>query len=346
MPKSPGTWRSSGSGSRGAADETMATMTLIQAIRDALDSEMGSNPAVVLLGEDIGRNGGVFRATEGLWEKFGEERVIDTPLAESGIVGMAVGMALNGLRPVAEIQFADFIYPAFDQIVSEMAKLRYRSAGQFCASVVIRAPSGGGIKGGHYHSQSPEAYFIHTAGLKVVMPSTPADAKGLLLSAMRDPDPVIFFEPKALYRTVKGEVPDGEYAVPLGQARCAREGRDVSLFAYGAMVPVAEAAAAAAQEEGILVEIVDLRTLWPLDVEAVTRSVDKTGRAVVLHEAPRTCGFGAEISALIHERSFLRLKAPVARVAGFDTPFPYALEKQYLPDARRVLEAVRATAIF
>jgi pyruvate dehydrogenase E1 component beta subunit len=319
----------------------MATLTLIQAIRDALDGEMERNPAVVLLGEDVGRAGGVFRATEGLWEKYGEERVIDTPLSESGIVGMAVGMALNGLRPVAEIQFADFIYPAFDQIVSEMAKFRYRSAGQFTAPVVVRAPSGGGIKGGHYHSQSPEAYFIHTAGLKVVMPSTPADAKGLLLSAMRDPDPVIFFEPKVLYRTAKGEVPEGEHTVPLGKARCVREGRDLSLFAYGAMVPVAEAAAAAAGEEGILVEVIDLRTLWPLDVEAVTRSADKTGRAVVLHEAPRTCGFGAELSALIHERSFLRLKAPVARVAGFDTPFPYALEKAYMPDAARVLDAIR-----
>lgn len=322
----------------------MATLTLIQAIHDALDREMGRNPAVVLLGEDVGRAGGVFRATEGLWEKYGGERVIDTPLAESGIVGMAVGMALNGLRPVAEIQFADFIYPAFDQIVSEMAKFRYRSAGQFTAPVVVRAPSGGGIKGGHYHSQSPEAYFIHTAGLKVVMPSTPADAKGLLLSAMRDPDPVIFFEPKALYRTVRGEVPDGEYTVPMGKARCVREGGDVSLFAYGAMVPVAESAAAAAGEEGIGVEVVDLRTLWPLDVEAVTRSVDKTGRAIVLHEAPRTCGFGAELSALIHERSFLRLKAPVARVTGFDTPFPYALEKRYMPDARRTLDAIRGTA--
>jgi len=321
----------------------MATMTLIQAIHDALSGEMERNPGVVLLGEDIGRNGGVFRATEGLWERFGPERVIDTPLAESGIVGMAIGMALYGLRPIAEIQFADFIYPAFEQIVSELAKFRYRSAGQFPAPVVIRAPSGGGIKGGLYHSQSPEAYFIHTAGLKVVMPSTPADGKGLLTSAMRGPDPVIFLEPKALYRTAKGEVPEGEYTVPLGKARIVREGSDVSVITYGAMVPVAEEASGEGEKDGVSVEIIDLRTLWPLDVGAVDRSVQKTGRAIVLHEAPRTCGFGAELSATIHERSFLHLKAPVTRVTGFDTPFPYALEKAYMPDARRVLDAIRQT---
>jgi len=321
----------------------MAAMTLIQAINAALVGEMERNPAVVLLGEDIGKSGGVFRATEGLWERFGPERVMDTPLAEAGIVGMAIGMALSGLRPVAEIQFADFIYPAFDQIVSELAKFRYRSAGQFPAPVVIRTPSGGGIKGGLYHSQSPEAYFIHTAGLTVVMPSAPADGKGLLTSAMRGPDPVIFLEPKALYRTAKGEVPEGDYAVPLGVARIVREGTDVSLITYGAMVPVAETAAEEADKEGVSVEVIDLRTLWPLDVEAVDRSVRKTGRAVVLHEAPRTCGFGAELSALIQERSFLHLKAPVARVTGFDTPFPYALEKTYMPDARRTLDAIRQT---
>jgi len=324
----------------------MAVMTLIQAINAALSGEMERNPAVVLLGEDIGKHGGVFRATEGLWERFGPERVMDTPLAEAGILGMAIGMALNGLRPVAEIQFADFIYPAFDQIVSELAKFRYRSAGQFPAPVVIRAPSGGGIKGGLYHSQSPEAYFVHTAGLTVVMPSTPADGKGLLVSAMRSPDPVIFLEPKALYRTAKGEVPEGEYDVPLGKARTVRVGTDVSVITYGAMVPVAEGAAAEAEKEGVSVEITDLRTLWPLDVEAVDRSVQKTGRAVVLHEAPRTCGFGAELATLVQERSFLHLKAPVARVTGFDTPFPYAMEKIYLPDARRTLDAVRGVLTF
>ncbi|HBX43829.1 MAG TPA: alpha-ketoacid dehydrogenase subunit beta [Deltaproteobacteria bacterium] len=324
----------------------MPVMTLIQAINAALSGEMERNPAVVLLGEDIGNSGGVFRATEGLWERFGPERVMDTPLAEAGILGMAIGMALNGLRPVAEIQFADFIYPAFDQIVSELAKFRYRSAGQFPAPVVIRAPSGGGIGGGLYHSQSPEAYFVHTAGLTVVMPSTPADGKGLLVSAMRSPDPVIFLEPKALYRTAKGEVPEGEYDVPLGKAHTVREGTDVSVISYGAMVPVAEGAAAEAEKEGVSVEITDLRTLWPLDVEAVDRSVQKTGRAVVLHEAPRTCGFGAELATLVQERSFLHLKAPVARVTGFDTPFPYALEKIYLPDVRRTLDAVRGAVNF
>ncbi len=324
----------------------MAVMTLIQAINAALSGEMERNPAVVLLGEDIGKHGGVFRATEGLWERFGPERVMDTPLAEAGILGMAIGMALNGLRPVAEIQFADFIYPAFDQIVSELAKFRYRSAGQFPAPVVIRAPSGGGIKGGLYHSQSPEAYFVHTAGLTVVMPSTPADGKGLLVSAMRSPDPVIFLEPKALYRTAKGEVPEGEYDVPLGKAHTVREGTDVSVITYGGMVPVAEGAAAEAEKEGVSVEITDLRTLWPLDVEAVDRSVQKTGRAVVLHEAPRTCGFGAELATLVQERSFLHLKAPVSRVTGFDTPFPYAMEKIYLPDVRRTLDAVRGVLTF
>ncbi len=324
----------------------MAVMTLIQAINAALAGEMERNPAVVLLGEDIGKHGGVFRATEGLWERFGPERVMDTPLAEAGILGMAIGMALNGLRPVAEIQFADFIYPAFDQIVSELAKFRYRSAGQFPAPVVIRAPSGGGIKGGLYHSQSPEAYFVHTAGLTVVMPSTPADGKGLLVSAMRSPDPVIFLEPKALYRTAKGEVPEGEYDVPLGKAHTVREGTDVSVITYGAMVPVAEGAAAEAEKEGVSVEITDLRTLWPLDVEAVDRSVQKTGRAVVLHEAPRTCGFGAELATLVQERSFLHLKAPVSRVTGFDTPFPYAMEKIYLPDVRRTLDALRGVLTF
>ena len=324
----------------------MATMTLVQAVRDAMAFEMGRDPRVVVLGEDVGKNGGVFRATEGLWEKFGPERVIDTPLNETGIVGMAIGMALNGLRPVAEIEFSDFIYPAFDQIVSEMAKFRYRSAGQFTAPVVVRAPSGGGIKGGLYHSQSPEAYFIHTAGLVVVMPSTPSDAKGLLASAIRGEDPVIFLEPKALYRTVKGEVPQGEHLVPIGKGRIVRPGADVTLITWGAMVPVAERTAADAAKVGVDVEIIDPRTLWPLDIGMIEASVKRTGRAVVLHEAPRTCGFGAEISALIQERCFLHLKAPVARVTGFDTPFPYALETSYLPDPERTLRVIRASMDF
>ncbi len=324
----------------------MARLSMVEAINATLHELMAKDDRIVLLGEDVGVDGGVFRATIGLIEKFGPERVIDTPLNEAGIVGMAIGMALNGLRPVAEIEFSDFIYPAFDQIVSELAKFRYRSAGQFTAPVVVRAPSGGGIKGGHYHSQSPEAYFIHTAGLKVVMPATPADAKGLLTSAMRDPDPVIFLEPKALYRTAKGEVPGGEYSVPLGEARVVREGHDVTLLTYGAMLPVAEEAACKAAEEGIGVEVIDLRTLWPLDVETVVHAVEMTGRAIVLHEAPRTCGFGAELAALIQEKAFLHLKAPVGRVTGFDTPFPYALEKAYIPDARRTLDAIRAAVGF
>jgi len=320
----------------------MARVTLLQAIHDALLEEMERDPRVFVLGEDVGREGGVFRATEGLIRRFGPDRVIDTPLNEGGIVGMAIGMALNGMRPVVEIEFADFIFPAFDQIVSELAKFRYRSAGQFTAPVVVRAPSGGGVKGGHYHSQSPEAHFIHTAGLTVVMPSTPADAKGLLTSAMRSPDPVIFFEPKALYRTAKGEVPEGEHLVPIGVGRIARPGEDLTLVAWGAMVPVAEAAAERASAEGVRVEVVDPRTLWPLDVGMIEASVNRTGRAVVLHEAPRTCGFGAEVAALIQERCFPRLKGPVGRVTGFDTPFPYALEKSYLPDPERVLRAIRA----
>ena len=320
----------------------MGEVTLIKAINDALATEMARDASVCVLGEDVGRDGGVFRATEGLLHRFGAERVIDTPLNEAGIVGMA----MNGLRPVAEIEFSDFIYPAFDQIVSEMAKMRYRSAGQFTAAVVLRAPSGGGIKGGHYHSQSPEAYYIHTPGLVVAMPSTPADAKGLLSSAIRGEDPVIFLEPKALYRTVKAEVPEGEYLVPLGVGRIVRSGTDVTLITWGAMVPVAEKAAAVAASEGVDVEIIDPRTLWPLDIAMIEASVGRTGRAVVLHEAPRTCGFGAEISALIQERCFLHLKAPVARVTGFDTPFPYALEKTYLPDPERTLRAIRASMDF
>jgi 2-oxoisovalerate dehydrogenase E1 component beta subunit len=324
----------------------MPQATLVQAIHDTLLEEMARDPRVLVLGEDVGREGGVFRVTEGLIDRFGPERVIDTPLNEGGIVGMAIGMALNGLRPVVEIEFADFIYPAFDQIVSELAKLRFRSAGQFTAPVVVRAPSGGGVKGGHYHSQSPEAYFIHTAGLTVVMPSTPADAKGLLTAAIRGPDPVLFFEPKALYRTVKGDVPEGEHLTPIGKGRVVRSGDDLTLVAWGAMVPVAEKAADIAAVEGVRVEVIDPRTLWPLDIALIEDSVNRTGRAVVLHEAPRTCGFGAEVAALIQERCFLRLKAPIGRVTGYDTPFPYALEKSYLPDPEKTAGAVRAAMIF
>jgi 2-oxoisovalerate dehydrogenase E1 component beta subunit len=252
-------------------------------------------------------------------------------------------MALYGLKPVPEIQFADFIFPAFDQLVNEVAKYRYRSGGQYACPLVVRTPYGGGIKGGHYHSQSPEAHFVHTAGLKVVVPSNPHDAKGLLISAIRDPDPVLFFEPKRVYRAAKGEVPAGEYAVPLGKAAVTREGRRVTLIAWGAMWHEADLAAREAEAEGIDCEVLDLRSLQPLDVDTIVASVKKTGRAVVVHEAPRTCGFGAELVALIQERAFLSLEAPVARVTGFDTPFPYTLEMEYLPRAPRILEAVRKT---
>ena len=321
----------------------MTEITLVQAVNRGLEEAMRQDPDVLLLGEDIGVNGGVFRATEGLFKQFGADRVIDTPLSETGIVGTAIGMALYGLKPVAEIQFLDFIYPAFDQIVSELAKFRYRSGGQYPCPVTIRAPYGGGIKGGLYHSQSTEAYFCHTAGLKVAIPSTPADAKGLLLTAIHDPDPVIFLEPKRIYRSLTGEVPDGDHRVPFGRARLVREGDDVSVFAYGAMVAPATEAADALAAEGISTEIVDLRTLVPLDEEAVVASVEKTGRAVVVHEAARTCGFGAELSAVLAEKAFFSLKAPIARVTGYDTPFPYALENAYLPNPEKIVHAVRAT---
>jgi pyruvate dehydrogenase E1 component beta subunit len=319
----------------------MPTINIVQAVNSALREEMRRDDRIIVLGEDVGKDGGVFRATEGLYEEFGENRVVDTPLAESGIIGAAIGMAIYGLNPIPEIQFLDFIYPAFDQIVTNLAKLRYRSGGQYSCHLVVRAPYGGGIKGGHYHSQSSEAYFCHTAGLKVVIPSTPYDTKGLLLSSIRDKDPVIFLEPKRIYRAVKGEVPDGEFTVPLGRARVAREGNDISLFCYGAMVHVAlEAAEAAKKKSGVEIEVVDLRTLIPLDIEAVLSSVHKTGRVIVLHEAPKTGGFGAEISALIAEKAIEYLKGPILRVTGYDTPFPYTLEEYYMPNAARVVAAV------
>jgi pyruvate dehydrogenase E1 component beta subunit len=321
----------------------MTDMTLVQAVNHGLAEAMRQDPDVLILGEDVGVNGGVFRATEGLFKEFGGDRVIDTPLSETGIVGTAIGMALYGLKPIAEIQFLDFIYPAFDQIVSELAKFRYRSGGQYPCHVVIRAPYGGGVKGGLYHSQSTEAYFAHTAGLKVAIPSTPSDAKGLLLTAIHDSDPVIFLEPKRIYRSVTGEVPDGDHRVPFGKARLVREGADVSLFAYGAMIPPTVEAAESLQEEGISAEVIDLRTLVPLDEEAVLASVEKTGRAVIVHEAARFCGFGAELAAILAEKAFYSLKAPIARVTGYDTPFPYALENVYLPGTERIVHATRST---
>lgn len=318
----------------------MPQMTLLQAVRDALLTEMALDDRIVLMGEDVGHNGGVFRATEGLQKEFGEERVMDTPLAESGIIGLAVGMAVNGMRPVPEIQFMDFIFPAFDQIVSEVAKIRYRSGGGFGCPLVIRTPYGGGIKGGHYHSQSAETYFTNTPGLKVVIPSNPYDTKGLLIASMRDDDPVLFMEPKRLYRSLKGDVPDGPYTVEIGKANVVREGSDVTLIAWGAMVQVALKAAELCEPRGASCEVLDLRTLVPLDEEAILESVKKTGRVVIVQEAPKTCGFASEVAALIAEEAILYLEAPVTRVSGFDTPFPYTLEHIYLPDPERVALAV------
>jgi 2-oxoisovalerate dehydrogenase E1 component beta subunit len=324
----------------------MPQMTIVQAVNNALREEMRRDDRVIILGEDVGRNGGVFRCTEGLIDEF-PDRVFDTPLSEGGIIGTAIGMALYGMRPVPEIQFLDFIYPGFDQIVSEAAKMRYRSGGQYTVPMTIRTPFGGGIKGGHYHSQSSEAYFCHTPGLKVVVPSTPYDTKGLLLSSIRDPDPVMFLEPKKLYRAIKEEVPEGEYTVPIGQAKVRREGRDLSIFAWGYMVSVAlEAAGRAAKEKNVEAEVVDLRTLVPLDTPAILNSVKKTGRALILYEAPRTGGYGAEISAIIAEKAIEYLRGPIVRVTGFDTPFPYTLEDVYMPNPDRVLAGIDKAMAF
>ncbi len=313
---------------------------MVQALNLALREEMRRNEALVVLGEDVARQGGVFRVTEGLVDEFGSARVLDMPLNECGIIGAAIGMAMVGVTPVAEIQFSDFIYPAFDQSVNELAKVRYRSGGQFTAPMVIRTPYGGGVRGGLYHSQSPEAYFVHTAGLKVVTPSDPVEARGLLRSAIRQPDPIIFLEPKRLYRSPRAEVGEEDPLIPLGVARVVREGDEGSIFTYGAMVPVCLAAAEKVAAGGAQLEVVDLRTLWPVDVETLIGSVQKTGRAIIVHEAPRTAGYGAELSALIAERAIDYLQAPVVRVAGPDTPVPYALEHVYLPDVDRVLRGI------
>ncbi|MEE8232518.1 MAG: alpha-ketoacid dehydrogenase subunit beta [Thermoplasmata archaeon] len=324
----------------------MPKMNIVQAVNNALLEEMQRDDRVLLLGEDIGKNGGVFRCTEGLFEEFGPERVIDTPLAESGIIGASIGMAFYGLRPVPEIQFLDFIYPAFDQIVNEAAKFRYRSGGEYPCQITIRTPYGGGIKGGHYHSQSTETYFSHTPGLKVVIPSNPIDTKGLLLSSIRDPDPVLFLEPKRIYRAGREEVPEGDYTVPLGEAKVVRMGTDVSIFAYGAMIPQCIGAAEQAEEVGISCEVVDLRTLVPLDIQAVLDSVQKTGRVVIVYEATKFLGYGAEIAAILAEKAIESLEGPILRVAGADTPFPYTHEDLYLPDAGRILDAVEKVYSF
>jgi 2-oxoisovalerate dehydrogenase E1 component beta subunit len=326
---------------------------MIEAIRDAMDVMMGTNEDVVVFGEDVGYFGGVFRATQGLQAKYGKTRCFDAPISELGIVGSAIGMAAYGLRPCVEVQFADYMYPAYDQIVSEAARLRYRSNGDFTCPIVVRMPTGGGISGGQTHSQSPEALFTHVSGLKTVVPSNPRDAKGLLIAAIEDPDPVIFLEPKRLYngpfdghpdRPVTpwskhelGEVPDGHYSVPLGEAAIRREGAAVTVIAYGTMVHVAMAAAT---ETGIDAEIIDLRTLLPLDMKAIETSVRKTGRCVVVHEATLTSGFGAELSALVQESCFYHLEAPIIRVTGFDTPYPHAQEWDYFPGPARVGRAL------
>ncbi|HZR45183.1 MAG TPA: alpha-ketoacid dehydrogenase subunit beta, partial [Candidatus Manganitrophaceae bacterium] len=319
----------------------MSKLSLVQAINQALYHEMDRNPDLVLLGEDIGRDGGVFRATEGLIEKFGEKRVVDTPLSESGIVGAAIGMAAYGLVPVVEIQFMGFIYAAMEQLISHAARLRTRTRGRYTCPLVVRTPYGGGIHAPEHHSESTEAFFVHTPGLKVVVPSTPAEAKGLLLSSIRDPDPVLFLEPAKIYRAIKEEVPDGEYVIPLGEARVVLEGKDVTLITWGAMLHPSLKAVNQAAEKGIEVEVIDLRTLSPLDSATILRSVEKTGRAVIVHEAPKTCGLGAEIAAQLCEEALLSLEAPIVRVAGFDTPIPLPkTEKYYLPDVDQILGAI------
>ena len=331
----------------------MAAMNMIQALNSAHRIAMQRDPDVVVYGEDVGYFGGVFRVTEGLQREFGKERSFDTPISEGGIVAVAVGMAAYGLKPVVEIQFADYIDPGYDQIVSEVAKIRYRTAGEWAMPMVIRSPYGGGIFGGQTHSQSPESLFTHIAGLKTVIPSTPYDAKGLLIAAIEDPDPVIFFEPKRIYngpfdghhdRPVKpwakhpaSEVPEGHYTVPIGKAAVVREGADLTVLAYGTMVHVA---LAAVEEQGIDAEVIDLRTLVPLDIEAVEASVQKTGRCLVVHEAPRTSGFGAELATLVQERCFYHLEAPVQRVTGWDTPYPHAYEWAYFPGPKRLKKAL------
>jgi pyruvate dehydrogenase E1 component beta subunit len=325
----------------------MPKRNLVEAINHGLMLEMERDPSVVLLGEDVGKEGGVFRVTDGLQAKFGAERVIDTPLAESGIVGVAIGMAVKGLRPVAEIQFEGFLPPAMDQIMNHASRIRNRSRGRFTCPLVIRSPWGGGIHAPEHHSDSPEAIFAHTPGMKVVIPSTPYDAKGLIISAIRDPDPVLFFEPKRIYRAIKEEVPDESYTIPIGQAKVVREDKDITVITWGAMVREVLRAAEMADGEGIQAEVIDLRTISPMDENAFLESVRKTGRAVVVHEAPPTCGVGAEIIARINEKALLSLQAPVVRVTGFDIIVPLMkLENHYLPSPERILAGIRKVMKF
>ena len=327
----------------------MPIKNVLDAIRDAMFEEMKRDPAVLLMGEDVGRNGGVFRATEGLWKEFGDSRVIDTPLAELGIVGIAIGAAMNGMRPIAEIQFADFMAPAFDQIVNEAARIRYRSAGTWTCPLVIRAPYGGGIHGALYHSQCVEAFYAHVPGLKVLCPSTPYDAKGLLKAAIRDEDPVIYLEHKKTYRLIKGEVPAGDYSVPIGRADIKREGRDLSIFTYGMMVHHALEAAERAAQDGIETEVVDLRSLRPLDKEAVLDSARKTGKALVVYEDNLFGGYGAEIAALIAEEAFEALDGPVMRLGSPEAPavpFNPQQEEWYMLNSRKIEQAIRKLAAY
>ena len=332
----------------------MAQMSMIDAIRSALDVMMDKDPNVIILGQDVGYFGGVFRCTDGLQRKHGEHRVIDAPIAEGGIIGTAIGMGVNGLRPIAEIQFADYIYPGFDQIVSELARLRYRSCGEFFSPVTIRTPCGGGIRGGQTHSQSPEAIFAHVTGIRSVMPSNPYDAKGLLISAIESDDPVIFFEPKRIYNGPfdgdpdkpavswashpKGEVPEGYYTVPLDTAEIVEPGEELTIVTYGTIVHVAKAAA---DEVGVDAEIIDVRSLAPLDVKMLTDSVNRTGRCLIAHEATRFAGYGAELAARIQKECFWNLEAPIGRVAGWDTPYPHAFEWQYFPGKKRLANGIR-----
>ena len=320
----------------------MAKLNMVEAINLALREEMERDKSVVILGEDVGREGGVFRVTDGLQKKFGADRVIDTPLAESGIAGTALGMAMNGLRPVAEIQFEGFLYPCLDQINNHIGRMRNRSRGRFTAPLVIRSPYGGGIHAPEHHSDSPEAILAHIPGIKVVIPSTPYEAKGLLLSSIRDPDPVIFFEPKRIYRAIREEVPEGDTVVPLGKARMVQEGKDVTIVAWGAMVREAVNAAEQLKADKVDAEIIDLRTISPMDVDALVQSVRKTGRMVIVHEAPKTCGLGAEIIALMNEKALLSLQAPIERVTGFDVPVPLPKSEHfYLPNPKRIVMAVK-----
>ncbi|MCG9736610.1 alpha-ketoacid dehydrogenase subunit beta [Shewanella insulae] len=322
----------------------MAKINMLQAINDALTLAMETDDKAVIFGEDVGHFGGVFRATSGLQDKFGRDRCFNTPLTEQGIAGFANGLASNGMTAIAEIQFADYIFPAFDQIVNESAKFRYRSGNEFdVGGITYRTPYGGGIAGGHYHSQSPEAYFTQTPGLKVVVPRNAYQAKGLLLASIRDKNPVVFFEPKRLYRASVGEVPDEAYEIELGKAEVVQEGTDITVLAWGAQMEIVEEAAKMAAKKGISCEVIDLRTLAPWDVDTVAASVKKTGRLVINHEAPLTGGFAGEIAATIQQECFLYLESPISRVCGLDTPYPLIHEKEYMPDALKTFEAIKAS---